>query len=548
MTDTQKTIAVGLSPNQLAKAFPWHFVLDEKMQIGQFGKALIKLSAAITPTDNFSSHFFIKSPHITPGLSAIIEQSHTVFFIEALASKQTLRGQFLIRDKPEKGAIFIGSPVVRDMESVLSMGLTLDDFAIHDAVIDMLLVLQSKTNTIDDTKRMATQLRKEVNERRAAQLDLQTANEELERRVITRTEQLRISNQKLEQNINHLERHNAEMRILNKMGDKLQACRSLKETYDAISPAMSELFPGSSGMLVLVESESGQFINTSGWGKTSAEQSQFSKVSCRALRLNRIQINNNTQLSRPSESCSCQHLESHVSRYTCIPLSLQNEQIGLMQVMWPHDQENNHENKEETIQLAQTASDHIALAIANVQLQEQLRLQSIRDVLTGLYNRRHMEDTLHRELLHAKRQNTPLGIIMLDVDHFKQFNDTYGHDTGDDLLRQLGTFLTEIVRGDDIAFRFGGEEFTLILPSTTLANTGAIAQKICHDAAEKVTVNPEGNQLLHITISTGVAAYPEFGDRPEQLIQAADKALYQAKRSGRNRSVIATLDLIEQSI
>lgn len=167
-------------------------------------------------------------------------------------------------------------------------------------------------------------------------------------------------------------------------------------------------------------------------------------------------------------------------------------------------------------------------------LGEMLRNQSIRDPLTGLFNRRYMEESMEREISRAARAHHPLGIIMLDIDHFKKFNDSHGHPAGDALLRELGAFLLAGVRAGDIACRFGGEEFTLILPQ---APADAVLQR-AEDIREKVkkrVIRHQGGNLGPVSLSLGVALFPDHGVTSEELIQKADKALYAAKTNGRDR-------------
>lgn len=174
-----------------------------------------------------------------------------------------------------------------------------------------------------------------------------------------------------------------------------------------------------------------------------------------------------------------------------------------------------------------------ALHRANAQLQQ----QATRDALTGLYNRRHLDATLPRELAQAGSFHQPVGIVMLDIDHFKHYNDTYGHDAGDRLLRQLGDFLMRQIRAkQDIACRYGGEEFILILPGATLCDALHRAEQI-RSAVSQFELEYNGIQLKPITLSLGVAVYPQHGDDADTLLKAADSALYAAKRSGRNRVV-----------
>jgi len=184
-------------------------------------------------------------------------------------------------------------------------------------------------------------------------------------------------------------------------------------------------------------------------------------------------------------------------------------------------------------QLAVMVADRIGIAIANVRLRETLRLQSIRDSLSGLLNRRYLEEFLPRELGLAQRERHALAVLMIDVDHFKRFNDTYGHETGDQALRLLGELFSSQFRGSDIACRFGGEEFAVVLPRTGLAQAQLRAQQLL-EKIRQLEVTYRGLVVGSLTISLGIACFPEQGDTANALIEAADQALYQAKRNGRN--------------
>jgi diguanylate cyclase (GGDEF)-like protein/PAS domain S-box-containing protein len=167
-----------------------------------------------------------------------------------------------------------------------------------------------------------------------------------------------------------------------------------------------------------------------------------------------------------------------------------------------------------------------------------LREQSVRDYLTGLFNRRYMEETLERELLRAARKHQPLGIIMLDVDNLKTFNDTWGHAMGDETLRKLGGLLFNQVRAEDIACRYGGDEFILILPDAPRDVTFERGERIC-ELAKQLRLRFDGHSLTVATLSIGVAVFPEHGQTSTAILRAADTALYRAKQAGRNRVVIA---------
>ena len=166
-------------------------------------------------------------------------------------------------------------------------------------------------------------------------------------------------------------------------------------------------------------------------------------------------------------------------------------------------------------------------------LQAQLREQAIRDPLTGLYNRRYLEETLWRELDRAGREGHPLSILMVDVDHFKRLNDTYGHPAGDEVLRTLGRLLQHHARSSDIPCRYGGEEFVVVLPDMPLEAARMRAELVRQDFAD-LRIAFGGAELV-ATLSIGVSSYPGHGNTADELIRAADLALYEAKQSGRNR-------------
>jgi diguanylate cyclase (GGDEF)-like protein len=194
----------------------------------------------------------------------------------------------------------------------------------------------------------------------------------------------------------------------------------------------------------------------------------------------------------------------------------------------------------EQARLALTIAEHASLSLANIKLRETLRSQSIRDPLTGLFNRRYLEETLERELRRATRNQHPVGIIMLDLDHFKAFNDTFGHEAGDLVLRELGQLLKARSRGADIACRYGGEEFALILPEAAAEATQQRAE-ILRSEVKHLNLHLDGQPLGPVTLSLGVAVFPEHSLTPDLLLRAADRALYRAKQAGRDQVRLAEM-------
>jgi diguanylate cyclase (GGDEF)-like protein len=183
--------------------------------------------------------------------------------------------------------------------------------------------------------------------------------------------------------------------------------------------------------------------------------------------------------------------------------------------------------------LASALAEQLSLAVGNLRLQETLRTGSERDPLTDLYNRRHLEISLQRELARARRHDFPVSLIMLDVDHFKAFNDNNGHDAGDEVLKNVAQVLKRHTRVEDVACRYGGEEFLLVLPACPVDDAYAKAEAI-REAIAQLRVFSRGIALPLITASLGVACCPQDGERMEDLIASADAALYRAKSTGRN--------------
>ncbi|MCE9580909.1 MAG: diguanylate cyclase [Planctomycetes bacterium] len=180
--------------------------------------------------------------------------------------------------------------------------------------------------------------------------------------------------------------------------------------------------------------------------------------------------------------------------------------------------------------------DLIRAASSSIQAKRYLAIMSqaaIRDPLTALYNRRHFDETARVIMAQSKRYHRPLGVLMIDIDHFKKFNDTYGHDAGDIVLKEFARSLQATARQSDVIVRYGGEEFAVLLPETSL-NQARIAADRVLEAARRIVLPMKGLERGQVTVSIGVSAFPEHGDTPESLVKAADTALYAAKNAGRN--------------
>ena len=237
----------------------------------------------------------------------------------------------------------------------------------------------------------------------------------------------------------------------------------------------------------------------------------------------------------------CPHVEEPIAAgLLCQPLAAQTETLGLLHVQLRRRAPGKARAAllADRERLVETLGKQVALALANIRLRATLREQSSRDSLTGLFNRRYMEESLDREIRRAAREGYGVGILMADLDHFKDLNDAFGHPAGDEVLRRIGRFLAAAVRGEDIACRFGGEEFVVILPKASLA-TRIAGRRRCGKASRCTHLDEPTRLYPTATMSVGVAAYPEHGTSVEELILAADSAMYRAKALGRDRVVVA---------
>jgi diguanylate cyclase (GGDEF)-like protein/PAS domain S-box-containing protein len=331
--------------------------------------------------------------------------------------------------------------------------------------------------------------------------------------------------------VGHLERRNKEMELIREMGDMLQTCPTAEEAYAVMAHWAEQLFDDRPGALCVIASSRNVVEPVAQWGQPVMAEPVFGPDDCWALRTGRLH-----RLDRERSRLVCKHLgELPGEAALCVPMMAHGEALGIVHLQSgssgfrPQDVAS-----DSTEQIAVTVAEHIALALANLRLRESLRTQSIRDPLTGLFNRRYMEESLEREFRRAERRGVPVGVVMLDLDRFTHFNNTFGHQAGDTLLQAIGELLRTRIRAEDIACRYGGEEFVLIMPEASLDVTAERAEKLRREARE-LRVQQHGQSLGAVTVSFGVAAFPQHGPTAEAVIRAADLALYQAKNDGRDR-------------
>jgi diguanylate cyclase (GGDEF)-like protein/PAS domain S-box-containing protein len=343
-------------------------------------------------------------------------------------------------------------------------------------------------------------------------------------------EALQQAKHNLEAWVQELEQRTREMTLLSEMADTLRACLTTDEAYTVIVRVAQQIFPVRAGALYVIAPSRNLVEAVAVWGDSSLVQRVFHPDECWALRRGRVHWVENSNIG-----LLCKHLSDPVPEgYLCVPMMAQSEALGVLYLT----QLANAALTEAKQRLAVAMAEHIAMALSNLRLHETLRSQSIRDPLTGLFNRRFMEESLALELRRAVRNQRPLGVIMLDLDHFKRFNDTFGHDAGDTLLRELSTLVQTNIRGEDIACRYGGEEFTLILPEGNAEVTQQRAEAL-REAIKRLDVRHRGQPLGRMTASLGVAVFPAHGRTGEALLRAADAALYQSKDAGGDRVTLA---------
>jgi diguanylate cyclase (GGDEF)-like protein len=265
------------------------------------------------------------------------------------------------------------------------------------------------------------------------------------------------------------------------------------------------------------------------WGEKTDGDGVFAPDDCWALRRGRPHPEDG------NEAFVCRHVARDASSSAhplCLPLMAQGTMLGTLAISSATPLTDDARGT------AIAASEQVSLAIANLRLQETLRTQSLRDPLTNLFNRRYLEVSLARDLARSIRRSQPLAVLMIDVDHFKTFNDTHGHEAGDAVLASLGELLASLSRNEDVACRYGGEEFTLVLQEADAALALDRAEEI-RRAAGTIDVRVRRQAVGAISVSIGIASYPQHGDTPDQLLKRADRALYTAKNQGRNRVCVA---------
>ena len=353
---------------------------------------------------------------------------------------------------------------------------------------------------------------------------------------------LQHANQELAERVAELQQRSREISILSELGSRLQSCKDAPEAYLQICASAENLLPNWAGALCVTSASRTSVETVAEWGKSIAGERVFSPDDCWALRQGQPQ-----SYRRGEKSVPCRHVNSkEVVESLCIPLVAQGEAVGILSLQIPPGPQQEPMSSASEVaeqRLAEVLAKQVALALGNLKLRQSLLNQSICDPLTGLFNRRYMEESLERECSRANRNKTSVAFIMLDLDHFKRFNDTFGHQAGDTLLRSFGELLKRGTRGQDIACRYGGEEFALVLTDSSVEGAQKRAESL-REQVKKMSVEYAGQILGAVTISMGIALYPDHGNTMSEVLSSADQALYRAKREGRDRVCVWTVESV----
>jgi diguanylate cyclase (GGDEF)-like protein/PAS domain S-box-containing protein len=328
--------------------------------------------------------------------------------------------------------------------------------------------------------------------------------------------------------------------LLNEMGALLSCSGTVQEARGVVADSAQKLFPeAGSGTLYLMKSSRDLVEAAVRWGKTSISGPTFPSEACWSLRLGQPYWS-----EHPGNGIACQHLpKSSTAWCLCVPMIAQGNTIGVLHFEFDGTTQIQSDSGRQRFQdsyqrLATSAASQIALSLASLQLRETLREQSIRDPLTRLFNRRFLEESLERELQIASRKKQSIAILFLDLDHFKRFNDSFGHDAGDLVLQSLADLFRNFFRATDICCRYGGEEFAIILPESSSQDAAVRAEVLCSEV-KGLRLQYKNQPLGTLTLSVGVAAFPEHGSTCPGLLKIADKCLYESKTHGRDRVTVA---------
>ena len=340
------------------------------------------------------------------------------------------------------------------------------------------------------------------------------------------------NNQALAATVRQLESFHRDGEALSRMAELLQSCTRRGEAYAIVRETGAQLFPDSCGSLFIYRESRDVLEHVTTWGGGRVPDATLAPEECWALRVGSPHF-----VPRKGD-IRCRHAHEDAPSYVCMPVQGQGQVLGLLHVALEVSSRSMRPARDAEQRL-RAMTDRVGPALAKLKLRDALREMALRDGLTGLYNRRYLEDALNRELHRAERSRTSLAVVMIDIDQFKHFNDKYGHDAGDFVLSAVARAITKSIRLSDIACRYGGEELAVVLCEANLETALERAEQL-RLAIRNTHLTHLGQTLPAPTASFGVAVYPANGTKPADLLKAADQALYRAKQEGRDRVCAAT--------
>ncbi|MEH1875012.1 diguanylate cyclase domain-containing protein [Nostoc sp.] len=332
-------------------------------------------------------------------------------------------------------------------------------------------------------------------------------------------------NRQLEEKTLKLEAKKQELIYLSDMADMLYCCESEDEVYQVVALTCSKLFPNMSGCIYIIANSKSYVQMNSFWGDKKNSKEIFSQSDCWALRRGKLNL-----LSPHNSGLICNHLIEPISgTHLCVPLFGQGEVIGILHIytleeISPEDQ-----------QITEIIARTLAIALNNLSIKKRLTYDNLRDGMTQLFNHNYMQTITEQRLAEAERSGEPLSVIFLDIDNFKSYNSRYGHLTANIVLQGLAKLLLKSIRSFDIACRWGGEEFVIVMPNMTLENLRKRVEQLRIDV-EQMQLKDGDRILQGITASFGIAV-SEPGITVKDFLNRANQAMLEAKRTGKNRVI-----------
>ena len=346
---------------------------------------------------------------------------------------------------------------------------------------------------------------------------------------------LKRTQDQLRSSVTELESRNLEILVLAQIGEILQSCSNANEAYKVLERFCPRIFQNSAGALsVLDDAKTGVQVVFS-WNQSTPVPGYFPADSCWAVRRGRAHV-----VTKSDVTVICEHVDAQIADdYVCVPLVAQGESLGVLTLIDVSSAEESLQpsNRNTKRRLTFALAEQIALTLSNLKMRDSLHIQATRDPLTGLFKRRYFIEAIAKQLQQTAAYKKCLSVILMDIDHFKKINDTFGHEAGDYVLRDVARLLQSQLGAEDFACRYGGEEFILIMPDCSIETAKDKAEQI-RQLMKKRKIKYQEKLLENITMSTAVASTTEQTEF-DQLLRAADAALYRAKAEGRDRVVAA---------